>query len=173
MARLTLFPLLKQPNKDGSISIQLLISHNSTKSQMATGYSIPLSQLKKKKIPTNHPVVLEVMLKVVAPLQEKIAKIQDCEDMTARELLQAAKAMIEREKSEMINFFAFCANYIAQIAKDGRKGSAANMQTTVNALRDYVGRDYLYTAEITAKFIKGFQDYLQHPRRIERMNQGK
>lgn len=173
MARITVFPLLEQPKTDKTIPLYLLITHNATKAKMATGYSIALSQLKKKKIPTNHPVMLEVMIKVVAPLQEKIAKIQDGEDMTARELLQAAKGMIEREKEEIINFFAFCAKYIAQLAKDGRKGSAANMQTTVNALRDYVGRDYLYTAEITAKFIKGFQDYLQHPRRIERMNQGK
>lgn len=173
MARISVFPLLKQPKADKTIPLHLLITHNATKATTATAYSIPASQIKRKKIPANNPTLLEVMVKVVGPLQEKINKIQDSEDMTARELLKAAQTMIEREKNELINFFTFCAKHIAKLHKDGRQGSAKNFQTTLNALQDYTGRNYLYTSEITAKYIKGFQDYLQRPRRIERMNQGK
>lgn len=173
MARISVFPLIWQPKADKTIPLRLLLSHNSTKIRIATSYSIPPSQLKKGKIPANNPILLEVMVKIVGPLQEKIDRVQDSEDMTARELYQAAKALIEREKKEMVDFFAFCVNYIAQLVKNNRTGSAANAQTCLNMLRDYTGRDYLYTSEITAKYIRGVQEYLSRPRKITRINQGK
>lgn len=173
MAKLSVFPLKKQPNKQGLIPLHILLSHNSGKTTMATEYAIPPSHLKKGKLPPNNPILMEVLTNVVAPMNERLKALQDIEDMSAKEVLKAILTDLQRDKSVMIDFFTFADKYIEKVKKQGKIRSAANLQTCVNMLRDYSGKRTLYTQEITLRFLNGVRDYLLSPRRITRINQGK
>jgi integrase len=69
-----------------------------------------------------------------------------------------------------IDFVHFAKSYILKV-RDKQKARARRMNTTLNALIDFWGREKIPIVEITSKALKGFEEYLLKPHSITRTNQ--
>lgn len=69
-----------------------------------------------------------------------------------------------------IDFVEFSRSHIMKI-KDRQLSRSRRLQTTLNSLIDFFGRDKISITEISAKILKEYEDYLLKPHKIVRQNQ--
>lgn len=86
---------------------------------------------------------------------------------------ELAKLLKNRGETPSVEFVQFSKAYIAELKKDNRKGSAANLQTVVNSLCDYFGSSVIPIENINSLMLPKYEAFLRGERKITRLNQFK
>lgn len=166
MASINYEVITRHKRQDNRFPISIRVHHASKRRYIPTGYFATASQITSDgKIKDR--ALLTIVLNIISKYESKLQG-HNCEDMSVDAIVTYITA--ERINNSSIDFIQFAQGFIDRI-KANRPGSAANFQTIVNNLRDFIARDVLFTSEINRAFIKSFIDYLKTDRIIERKNQ--
>lgn len=158
-----------QKRKDDKYPVSIRVTQDRKHSYLKTDFYVVDQQLNK-----SFEVKDKTLLKLL------LEKIEDCEDIVVRGLGNevnnySAKDIVEFIKNKQnevscIDFISFAREHIKKLREDKRKKRADHVQTTINALVDFVGPE-LNIAKITSKFLEKFEGFLRSERTIVRVNQ--
>ena len=158
-----------QQRQDEKFPVSIRVTHRRQSKYLSTDYYVVKQQLNK-----NFEIKDKVLLKLL------LEKIEEYEDIVVRRLGNkvaslTAKEIVEflkRNKDDVssIDFIAFAREHISNVRKEKRDKRANHIQTTINALVDFVGPE-LDITKLTSKFLRGFEDFLRSERTITRKNQ--
>ena len=147
---------LKQ-KADGNYYVFISLSHKSKRVLISTPYIIGAESVKDGKI-INKAKYAEIYNKELLRYEERLGYI------VAPELLDLAtiKEIITNTRKDdvtVVEFFSASEEHIGRIAQNPARVRTANTyRYTLQSFRQYIGRDKLYTFELTRKM---FQDYIK------------
>lgn len=146
-----------KPKSTGEYYVFISLSHQSKRVLISTPYIIGAESVKDGKI-TNKAKYAEIYNKELLRYEERLGYI------VAPELLDLAtiKEIITNTRKDdvtVVEFFSAAEAHIALIAQNPARVRTANTyRYTLQSFRQYIGRDKLYTFELTRKM---FQDYIK------------
>lgn len=138
--------------------VYVSISHKRERAIISTDYVISAKYVKNGKI-TDAARLAEVYNNELLKYQHRINQIPCVEVLAAR----AIKDIITKEehpRQDVIDFFAFSDKYISDLADTRREGTATAYKNSLGAFRTYIGRDVLYTFEITNVLLQSYVNTL-------------
>lgn len=135
------------------------LSHKTSRTLIATPYTISAEYVKSGKI-VNRAKYAEIYNKELLKYEEKLARIAMPEQLdvnTIKDILTASTT----EKEDVVEFFSSAEETIAKIKQYPQKVRSARIYGYyINVFRNYIGRDKLYTFEMTRKMMQGYVDFL-------------
>lgn len=144
---------------EGEYYVYIGISHKTKRTLIATPYTISADYVKGGKI-INRAKYAEIYNKELLKYEEKLARIVIPEQLdvnTVKDILTASTT----EKEDAVEFFSSAEETIAKIKQYPQKVRSAKIYGYyVNVFRNYIGRDKLYTFEMTRKMMQGYVDFL-------------
>lgn len=157
-----------QKREDGKYPISIRVTNNRKVAYLNTGNYVTRSQIDRdfKYIKDSS---------VVRSIDRQIQKYEDLikdklgvevNSYSVRELCDFLKK--HTEEKDFINFIAFSREHIAKMNAEGRFAYAKLIETTLNALIDFFGREEISIREITSKSLQSFADYLKTERTLIR-----
>lgn len=155
--------------KDDKYPVSIRVTQDRKHAYLKTDFYVVTQQLNK-----NFEIKDKTILKLL------LEKMEKCEDVIVRGLGNdvsnySAKDIVEyikKKQSEVsnIDFVAFAKRHIDKLLLAGREKRAKHIQTTINALVDFSGRE-LNIVKVTSKFLERFEEFLRSERTIVRVNQ--
>lgn len=158
-----------QKRKDEKYPVSIRLTHNRKHAYLKTDYYVVKQQLNK-----NFEIKDKVLLKLL------LGKIENCEDTvvrcignnvnnyTAKDIVEFIKK--KQNEVKYIDFIAFARERISKLHEDGRTKRANHINTTINALVDFSGKE-LNISNVTSCFLSDFEAFLRSKRIIVRLNQ--
>lgn len=158
-----------QKRKDEKYPVSIRLTHNRKHAYLKTDYYVVKQQLNK-----NFEIKDKVLLKLL------LGKIENCEDTvvrcignnvnnyTAKDIVEFIKK--KQNEVKYIDFIAFARERISKLHEDGRTKRANHINTTINALVDFSGKE-LNISNVTSRFLSDFEAFLRSKRIIVRLNQ--
>lgn len=144
---------------DGTYNVRIRVIHNRVVRRISTNIFVTGEDL-TKGLKIKNPNIL-------TKCEEIVRKCRD----TCTELGYAVTAMpvdelVNRLKESLVGerFKLDFLEYMKTKAAEMPKGTGGTYLNTVNALRRYLGRDTLDIADITAAFLRGFEEFLKNER---------
>lgn len=135
------------------------LSHKTSRTLITTPYTISSEYVKGGKI-VNRAKYAEIYNKELLKYEEKLAKIVAPEHLdikTIKDILTASTT----EKEDVVEFFSNAEKIVAKIAQYPQKVRSARIYGYyVQIFKSYLGRDKLYTFEMTKKMMQGYIDHL-------------
>ena len=152
-----------KPKDKDNYYVYICLFHNKGRVLIATPYILSAKHISKGKI-TNKAVYAEIYNKELLKYQERINQVAAAHLLTANDI----KAVITSptvEQVEAVEFFEFCEEHIAKIAKvEGRERTAEMYGTHLKKLRQFAKREKLYTFEITSQFLEKYIEWMRDKR---------
>lgn len=144
---------------DWEYYVYIGLSHQTSRTLIATPYTISAEYVKGGKI-INRAKYAEIYNKELLKYEEKLARIvapDKIDIKTIKDILTASTT----EKEDVVEFFSSAEEIIAKIKQYPQKARTAKMYGYyINVFRNYIGRDKLYTFEMTRKMMQGYVNYL-------------
>lgn len=142
---------------DAEYYVYIGLSHKISRTLIATPYSISAEYVKEGKI-INRAKYAEIYNKELLKYEEKMAKIVAPDKLdikTIKDILTATT--VERE--EVVEFFSNAYKEIDKMEKMKPESRSPKIyRYNIGAFQQYIGRDKLYTFEMTRKMIQGYID---------------
>jgi len=155
---------------DGTFNVKYRLTHRGKQVYISSPHYIIEKQLKKDLTIKDNFILTEVSLDL-ASYRKKLSEVGSMVDLyTAEEL---AKLLKNKGETPSVEFVQFSKAYIAELKKDNRKGSAANLQTVVNSLCDYFKSSVIPIENINSLMLPKYEAFLRGERKITRLNQFK
>lgn len=184
MAKLSIVILSRNKRVNGSYPVELRIFHKGVHRYIDTFLSAREYELERERDLSGKYKDSVWKIKDRTLFRRADAVLRDYEDallklnidsMTADEVKTRLLSFVNAGKlsNSGVNIVSFFDQRIVTLREQGRLGAADNARTVRNALVDYFKRPIIFSHEITSKELKKFYDYVQTPRIIIRVNQGK
>lgn len=142
---------------DAEYYVYIGLSHKTSRTLIATPYSISAEYVKEGKI-INRAKYAEIYNKELLKYEEKMAKIVAPDKLdikTIKDILTATT--VERE--EVVEFFSNAYKEIDKMEKMKPESRSPKIyRYNIGTFQQYIGRDKLYTFEMTRKMIQGYID---------------
>lgn len=168
--REVILPLEKK--KDGTWNLKIRVNHKGKTHYIKTQHFIGLKQI-RNDFTIKDPLVLKEVNPILDDYRTKIGELgTKLETYDLPKLVDYLSNKCIKSADE-INVIDFAADRIQQLNRDGRKASAANMQTVMNSLRDFFKSAFVSITEIRASMLVNYEKYLTSERKIIRLNQFK
>jgi integrase len=153
---------------DGTYNVKIRITHKREKKYIDTPHFVVDKQITAKC--TLKDAGLKVILnstlleyrKIISDLGSKL-------DLFSADSLRSFLL----SKNEPMNFLKFCKDYIVELEKNGKGGSAGTLKTVLYSLQDYFNQPSISPLEISESMLSAYEKYLRAERKIIRLNQGK
>ena len=155
MATFKAVVLKHQVHIDKTVRIKIKVTHNRIRKFIDTGLVATTSDITKSgKIKTQAFIdatndTIKLYHEKCNRHPEKVSKM-DCAELVE---------FITRPEPTM-DFIKFADNHIKLMRENGRAKSASDYQSAINALKRYMGCDYLAVNEINVKFLQAFCTWL-------------
>ena len=137
----------------GEYYVYIGLSHKTSRTLIATPYTIAEEFVKNGKI-VNRAKYAEIYNRELLKYEERLAKIVAPEHLdikTIKDILTASTT----EKEDMVEFFSNAEKVVAKIAQYPQKARSARIYGYyVQIFKGYLGRDKLYTFEMTKKMMQ-------------------
>lgn len=145
----------EEQRSDKTYNVKLRFTLNRKFKRISTSlFATPKDLTKDFKIKPNSPIKRNVDA-LIRAYQEKCSKLQiELNDYTIDDVLSYLNG--EQAKTQVIDFFKFCREWIANAEIKG----APNYTTAVNALVRFVGKEELDVKLITTEFLERFKEFL-------------
>lgn len=163
-----------QKRTDGKYPVSIRVYWKRQYSYIKSEYYVTDKQINKKSFELKDTFILnDLNARILRYENLKVQQLgQNIELYSAKELAKFFETESKPGTDDSINFIAFARKHCEKLKKEKRESTAATMIRSVNALQDYInGSDKLPITQLTAKFLKGFETFLQNPREIIRLNQ--
>ena len=170
MATVSAIIFAPDQKQDGTWNVKIRVSSKSKHAFIETKHFVGKNQVKKK----GKGLVLKdtYVIDRVAPQLKKYRDwISDhSEIINGLDAKQIKEKLVNigSQNSNVIEFFSFCEEIISEKESVGKGTSAANLQTVLNSLRDYVKDDQLPISNINYSFLKKYSEFLRKPRIMDR-----
>lgn len=172
MATFKVSILEHQKREDGKYPVLIRITNNRKSVYVPTGIYVQRSKIKKD--------FSGLVDRILNNSLEK--KILDYEELIKKELGMAVKSMtvyqlrdyltINSNENGIIDFVSFAKEHIKQLRKkDPDSSYPTSIETTLNSLVDFFGRDIIAITEITSKKLQKYAEHLKTERTITRKDQ--
>lgn len=157
-----------QKREDNKYPISIRVTSNRKVAYINTGNYVVRGQIAKDFKTIKDSTVVRAIDSTIQKYEEIIIKKlgADVKSYSAKELCAFLKLHSTEQCS--IDFVAFARSHIGKMLADNRTAYGKLMDTTLNAMIDYFGRDEIYIREITSKSLTGFAAYLQTERTMMR-----
>lgn len=156
--------------QDKTWNVKVRVSHK-TKSKYINTSSFIVSGQLTKKFKIKDPAIIDLHNPTLARYRAAIGGMEDIDYIDCGKLKERLEGL---DNQQGINFLSFIKTHIENKKRAGKNGSAATFVTVFNNLCDYVKSDHLDVADVTTKFLIGFEKYLRSSRVIQRpSNKGK
>lgn len=145
----------EEQRSDKTYNVKLRFTLNRKFKRISTSlFATPKDLTKDFKIKPNSPIKRNIDA-LIRAYQEKCSKLQiELNDYTIDDVLSYLNG--EQAKTQVIDFFKFCREWIANAEIKG----APNYTTAVNALVRFVGKEELDVKLITTEFLERFKEFL-------------
>ena len=162
-----------QLRADGKYPVSIRVYWNKKTGYISTEYYATIQQISQRKgsFELKDTLIIAELTKRIEQFEkEKIKLGTDIYKYSAKDLIRHYEDIIHKREDEVIDFIKFGRDYckVEKNKKDGKVVSRTT--TTLNALEDFTPKG-LPIRNLTSKFLKSFQDYLQKERKITRINQ--
>lgn len=169
MATLKIDILKHHQRRDGTFNVKILLTHQRKKAHIATSIYVQKEQL-TKKFDLKDPFLKDELNLKIKKYREIINGMQNIDLYAAKELAVFIQNKASRGESG-IDFIDFGRKHVEKLKLQGKKGNARNLQTALNAVVDFFGREKVLIREIDFKFLTAFEAYLKTDRKLLRKNQ--
>lgn len=166
--REVILPLEKK--KDGTWNVKIRVNHKGKTHYLKTQHFISAKQI-RSDYTIKDPLILKVLNPVLDEYRSKISELGQKVEWYDLSMLVDLLTKKRITTADEINVIDFAEQKIKQLKADGRKASAANMQTVTNSLRDYFKSDFVPITAIRASMLSDYEKYLQSDRKLLRINQ--
>lgn len=153
---------------DGTYNVKIRVSHNGEKRYIDTSHFVVSKQLTSKFI-LKDPILKQILNKTLDDYRVAISNLGSKVNLFNAEALRNHL----RDKDAPMDFFSFCRDHIEGLKKQGRKGSAATLNTVLLSLQDYFRGNTASPLEIDEWMLSAYETYLRTERKLTRLNQGK
>lgn len=148
----------------GEYYVYIGLSHKTSRTLIATPYTIAEEFVKGGKI-INRAKYAEIYNKELLKYEEKLARIVAPEQLDVKTIKDIMTSSAT-EKEDVIEFFSNAEKIIAKMRQHPQKARSAYVyHYGIQAFKNYVGRDKLYTFEMTRKMMQGYIDYMLNANR--------
>lgn len=174
MATFKICVFAHQKRQDKKFPVSIRVYWRGQSSYIRSEFYVTEKQINKKSFELKDIYIINELNRRIERFEEvKSQKLgYRIELYTAKELAKYLVDEIKPGSDYSIDFIEFSRKYIEGIRSQGRTSTAANMKRTLNALIDFGnGRDRLPIGELTAKFLRQLEAFLQSERVIKRKNQ--
>lgn len=180
MATLSISVLKHQLNDNGTYPVSISLSHKSKPVFISTPYYANKNQVQPKRgrinaLEIKDKYLLMEVLNLMSTYNKELNNMVDLNMYTAQEIKEHLEFRVNAEKKKdsevLLDFLSFARGYVKELKQQDKNKSAANFNTLVNSLEDYLQRDFMYTKEINKKFLSKFAEYIQSERTITRPDQ--
>lgn len=146
-----------KPKGQAEHYVFISLSHQGKRVLIATPYTIGAESVKNGKI-INRAKYAEIYNKELLKYEDKLAQVVAPEKLdlpTLKDILTSSTT----ERMEVVEFFEAAERVIARIDnKPYRNRTARTYKYSLGAFRDYIGRNKLYTFEMTRKMMQKYID---------------
>ena len=163
-----------QKRADDKYPVSIRVCWKRQYAYIKTEYYVTDKQINKKDFSVKDDFILRELNKRIVSYEEiKSKKLgYKIELYSVRELAEYFQRETVPGSDSTINFVEFSRKHIQELIEEGRDGTAATLNRTINGLIDFCnGRERVPITEITAKFLTQFEAYLRTERTIKRKNQ--
>lgn len=162
-----------QKREDDKYPVSIRVYWNKRSAYIGTEYYVYLDQIyrnKRKKVfeLRDTAIIAELTDRIKMYEKAKVDKLGlSIYNYSASELARYFESLHDKQEDD-IDFIEFAREYEKSEREKGR--NTGRIITSVNALVDFAGES-IPASEITSRFLKRFQEYLQSERTITRTNQ--
>ncbi len=151
---------------DGTYNVKIRVYHKGEKKYVDTSHFLSKKQL-DSKFKIKDKFILKLLEKTLDDYRETISVLGSKLDFFSCEALRDYL----RDKDSEIDFIKFCSEYIENLKKENRIGTANTHRTVRNSLIDYFNRESISITEINSNMLVSYEKYLRSERTMKRINQ--
>lgn len=156
MATFKAVVLPHQKRQDNTYNIKIRVSHLRETKYISTPWYIPEKELNK-----NYGIKSLRYIDLTNALIRKYIDLYDqfgagVRYMSAAELVERFEATEESKKPFHLDFVQYVRDYIENLKRSGKSGTASNYQSAINSLVRYSGKESIDIKELTTKFVDGW-----------------
>lgn len=153
---------------DGTYNVKIRVAHKGEKKYIDTPHFVVDKQL-TAKCTLKDATLKQILNKTLDDYRVTISNLGPKLELFNAETLRNYL----RDKNEPMDFFKFCKDHIADLKKQGKKGSAGTLNTVFLSLQDYFKGNIISPLEINEWMLSAYEKYLRAERKLKRLNQGK
>lgn len=147
--------------KDGTYNVKIRVTHQRVKRYIATSFFVTKEDMTRSLKIKNQ--------KIIDSIEATIKQYRDaCNDlgeklsgMNVDQVVDYIKGHKERQGAFYLDVVKYGRDKIEEMKKSGHEGNARTYEIALDVLVQFVGRDSVSIAEVTAKFVKDFATWIQ------------
>lgn len=154
-----------QKKDDGTYNVKIRVTQNGKSKYIRTQQyvsAVDISKRKengKEKIKIKNQAILDLMDEMVIGFKKKLASAgPSAEYWNVERIVEYLTSDIDNFR---LDFIAYGRKIADDIEKEGRLGTAKQYRIAINALVRFIKKDTLDIGEITASFMRSFENYLK------------
>ena len=151
--------------QDGTYNVKIRVTHERKTSYISTEHYVSKKQL-TRDLEIKDDFVLHALRTRIIDYREKIIKLSGKIHLFSAG--QLAEWLVKESQQIGIDFIQFSQRHIDKLKNNGKTGTAENLQTALNSLIDFIGRDRLPVEDFTPKLLERFEAFISSERTIER-----
>ena len=147
-----------KPKKDGTFPVVIRITHNRVSRYIPTSLYISRAQIARDGAHIKDSDVENAVNARVKDLKQAFLEVDYAEFMTVDQLVDAINGKLVQPKAFRLDLFDFAAGQMAAMEPKTAEG----YQTSMNAVKRFIGKDRLDINEITKAWVRQFREFLEN-----------
>ena len=158
MATTISYFIKQKPRKDGTYAVNIRVTHNRVSRYLNTSIYITREQMSRDGTRIKDVAVENKVTERVMAMRKTLMGVAFAEYMTADQLLATLTSQIEQPEAFRLDLFEFA----ERVKATKSERTAEGYTTALNAVKRFIGRDYLDINEITRAWVHRFRDFLEN-----------
>jgi integrase/recombinase XerD len=147
---------IRTQKKDGSYPVKLYVAYNRTQKYYPLHVSLTEEDFEKTQGPKPRATYKELKLKFQAVEQRARKIIEELPVFTFDKFEKRLKGNYSKN-----DVFSSYRQYIEQLSKEGRAGTASNYQCSMNSIKEYWKKDLLPFEAVTPDFLRHYENWMR------------
>lgn len=149
-----------QKRKDKTWNVKIRLTHNRIIRRLPTSIYVKQEDLTAKNFRIKNQSKIDQCNEIIAHYREKCNRITlSIDNMSIDELIEYLNHKEEDSKKD-IDFVAFAREYIDELDKKGKKGTASNYRGMLQSLIEFMKRDIISISDITYSMLMDYSKFL-------------
>lgn len=149
-----------QKRKDKTWNVKIRLTHNRIIRRLPTSIYVKQEDLTAKNFRIKNQSKIDQCNEIIAHYREKCNRIAlSIDNMSIDELIEYLNHKEEDSKKD-IDFVAFAREYIDELDKKGKKGTASNYRGMLQSLIEFMKRDIISISDITYSMLMDYSKFL-------------
>lgn len=165
MATFKFLVLPHQRKEDGTYNVKIRVTQKGKSKYIKTGQFVSSPDISRKKeggtekIKIKNQAVIDLMTEIIIGYKKKLISAgPSAEYWSADRIVEYLTSDVDNFR---LDFIAYGRKIADDIEKEGRLGTAKQYRIAINALVRFIKKDTLDIGEITASFMRSFENHLK------------